>query len=102
MSDRCEYGSGHVGLLSAFAVSAAAATPEMNSGSLHRYLAEAVWYPTALLVLSAGFPAVAGSPALVADWSSPITAWHLFRTTGGRRFADGDGKRSAVDSMCRS
>jgi len=24
-------------------------TPEMNSGSLHRYLAEAVWYPTALL-----------------------------------------------------
>jgi hypothetical protein len=25
------------------------ATPEMNSGSLHRYLAEAVWYPTALL-----------------------------------------------------
>jgi hypothetical protein len=30
-------------------VSADAGTPEMNSGSLHRYLAEAVWYPTALL-----------------------------------------------------
>jgi len=42
-------GSGHVSLLSAFTVSAAAGTPEMNSGSLHRYLAEAVWYPTALL-----------------------------------------------------
>jgi hypothetical protein len=42
-------GSGHVSLLSAFTVSAAADTPEMNSGSLHRYLAEAVWYPTALL-----------------------------------------------------
>jgi hypothetical protein len=42
-------GSGHVSLLSAFTVSADADTPEMNSGSLHRYLAEAVWYPTALL-----------------------------------------------------
>jgi hypothetical protein len=42
-------GAGHVSLLSAFTVSAAADTPEMNSGSLHRFLAEAVWYPTALL-----------------------------------------------------
>jgi hypothetical protein len=42
-------GSGHVSLLSAFTVSAGAGTPEMNSGSLHRFLAEAVWYPTALL-----------------------------------------------------
>ena len=42
-------GSGQVSLLSAFTVSAAADTPEMNSGSLHRYLAEAVLYPTALL-----------------------------------------------------
>jgi hypothetical protein len=42
-------GSGQVSLLSAFIVSADAGTLEMNSGSLHRYLAEAVWYPTALL-----------------------------------------------------
>ena len=42
-------GSGHVALLSAFAVSQDGGTLEMNSGSLHRYLAEAVWYPTALL-----------------------------------------------------
>jgi hypothetical protein len=42
-------GSGQVSLLSAFTVSADADTPEMNAGSLHRYLAEAVWYPTALL-----------------------------------------------------
>jgi hypothetical protein len=42
-------GSGQVALLSAFPVSSAAGTPEMNSGSLHRFLAEAVWYPTALL-----------------------------------------------------
>jgi uncharacterized protein DUF6544 len=42
-------GSGHVSLLSSFTVGEDAGTPEMNSGSLHRYLAEAVWYPTALL-----------------------------------------------------
>jgi hypothetical protein len=42
-------GSGQVSLLSAFTVSAAANSLEMDSGSLHRYLAEAVWYPTALL-----------------------------------------------------
>jgi len=42
-------GSGHVSLMSAFTVAEGTGTPEMNSGSLHRYLAEAVWYPTALL-----------------------------------------------------
>jgi hypothetical protein len=42
-------GSGQVSLLSAFTVSSASGGLEMNSGALHRYLAEAVWYPTALL-----------------------------------------------------
>jgi hypothetical protein len=42
-------GSSDVRLLSALTISAAADRPELNSGSLHRYLAEAVWYPTALL-----------------------------------------------------
>lgn len=42
-------GSGRVSLLSAFAFAAETAVPELNSGALHRYLAEAVWYPTALL-----------------------------------------------------
>jgi hypothetical protein len=42
-------GSGQVSLLSAFTVSNVSDTPEMNSGALHRFLAEAVWYPTALL-----------------------------------------------------
>jgi hypothetical protein len=42
-------GSGRVSLMSAFAVSGATGDLEMNSGSLHRYLAEAVWYPNALL-----------------------------------------------------
>jgi hypothetical protein len=42
-------GSGQVALLSAVRVSAAEGEVAMNSGSLHRFLAEAVWYPTALL-----------------------------------------------------
>jgi hypothetical protein len=43
------YGSGQVSLISAFTVAAAGGNLAMNSGALHRYLAEAVWYPTALL-----------------------------------------------------
>ncbi|MBN4058632.1 hypothetical protein JYT18_00185 [Desulfocapsa sp. AH-315-J15] len=42
-------GSGRVSLLSSFCIASAAGTPELNSGALHRYLAEAVWFPTALL-----------------------------------------------------
>jgi hypothetical protein len=42
-------GSGQVSLLSALLITAAGGNPQMNSGALHRYLAEAVWYPTALL-----------------------------------------------------
>jgi hypothetical protein len=42
-------GSGHVSVLSLFTVAADAGTLEMNSGSLHRFLAEAVWYPAALV-----------------------------------------------------
>jgi len=42
-------GSGRVSLLSAFPVAADGGTAEMNAGSLHRYLAESVWYPSALL-----------------------------------------------------
>jgi hypothetical protein len=42
-------GSGRVSLMSALTVGEDSGTPEMNSGSLHRYLAEAVWYPAALL-----------------------------------------------------
>jgi len=42
-------GSGRVILLSAFPLAAEAGVAELNSGALHRYLAEAVWFPTALL-----------------------------------------------------
>lgn len=41
-------GAGQVALLSAIPVGGAGGTMEMNSGALHRFLAEAVWYPTAL------------------------------------------------------
>lgn len=43
------HGSGQVSFLSAFTIAADGGNLEMNSGALHRYLAEAVWYPTALL-----------------------------------------------------
>lgn len=42
-------GSGRLSLLSAFSVASERGAPELNSGALHRYLAEAVWCPTALL-----------------------------------------------------
>lgn len=42
-------GVGKVDLLSIFPIITESNIAELNSGSLHRYLAEAVWYPTALL-----------------------------------------------------
>jgi hypothetical protein len=42
-------GSGQVSFLSAFTIFSDSRRPELNSGALHRFLAEAVWYPTALL-----------------------------------------------------
>jgi len=41
-------GAGQVSLLSALPISGAGGNPEINAGALHRFLAEAVWYPTAL------------------------------------------------------
>ena len=46
-SDGCA--SSHVKLFSRISVGADSGRPELNSGALHRFLAEAVWYPTALL-----------------------------------------------------
>ena len=42
-------GSGKVSLLSAMTMGYDRNKPELNSAALYRYLAEAVWYPTALL-----------------------------------------------------
>ena len=42
-------GAGNVSLMSAITVDSDEDNPELNSGALYRYLAEAVWHPTALL-----------------------------------------------------
>ena len=42
-------GAGKVSLMSAITIGNDENTPELNSGALYRYLAEAVWHPTALL-----------------------------------------------------
>lgn len=42
-------GGGSVSFLSVLPVAVAARARELDSGALHRYLAEAVWFPTALL-----------------------------------------------------
>lgn len=42
-------GAGQVSLLSVIRIASDGGTPQMNSGALHRFLAEAVWSPTALL-----------------------------------------------------
>lgn len=42
-------GTGQVQVLSALTIASDRNKPELNSASLHRYLAEAVWYPSALL-----------------------------------------------------
>jgi hypothetical protein len=61
-------GSGQVSLMSAFPVSAATGGLKMNSGSLHRYLAEAVWYPSALLPSSQlQWTPIDGTKALATD-----------------------------------
>lgn len=41
--------SGRVRLFSAFTLASASNDPELNSGALHRFLAESAWYPFALL-----------------------------------------------------
>ena len=41
-------GSGRVSLMSVVPMGSEAGSEEINSGALHRYLAEAVWYPSAL------------------------------------------------------
>ena len=41
--------SSHIKFLSKIPLGGDSGRPELNSGALHRYLAEAAWYPTALL-----------------------------------------------------
>lgn len=51
-------GFGQVALLSTIPIASAGGNPEMNAGALHRFLAEAVWYPSALF------------PSPVLSWSA--------------------------------
>jgi len=73
-------GSGAVTLLSALTVASESDRPELNSGALHRYLAEAVWYPTALLP-SAGveWSAIDSTRALATLTDSDVSVSLEFR-----------------------
>jgi len=67
-------GSGRVSLFSAIPMGADRGRPELNSGALHRYLAEAVWYPTALLPSNAlRWSPVSSTKALATLEDSGIT-----------------------------
>src|SRR5690606_36959427 len=46
---RRRHGSGRVSLLSTLKIAEAAGRPELDASALHRYLAESVWFPSALL-----------------------------------------------------
>ena len=73
-------GSGQVSFLSAFTVAAAGGNLEMNSGALHRYLAEAAWYPTALLPSAKlRWSAIDGNTALATLTDNGVTVSLEFR-----------------------
>ncbi|MEX0870550.1 MAG: DUF6544 family protein [Aquisalimonadaceae bacterium] len=77
------HGSGQVSFLSAFTVAAAGDNPEMNSGALHRYLAEAVWYPTALLPsANLQWSAIDDNTALATLTDNGVTVSLVFRFNG--------------------
>lgn len=81
-------GSGQVSLLSAVTVAADRGRPELNAAALHRYLAEAVWYPAALLP-SAGvqWSPVDGRRALATLTDSGFTVSLEFRFNGADEVA---------------
>lgn len=73
-------GSGRVAFLSAFAVGSDNNIPELNSAALHRYLAEGVWYPTALLPQSGvTWSAIDDNSALATLTHNNITVSLKFR-----------------------
>jgi hypothetical protein len=78
-------GAGRVSVMSALAVSSHSALPELNSGALHRSLAEAVWTPSALLP-SAGvrWSPISGNAALatLADHGTEVSLEFRFDDAG--------------------
>jgi len=78
-------GSGQVSFMSAIRLESAAGTHQMNSGSLHRFLAEAVWYPTALLPGERlHWTAIDGTKALatLADGDTSVSLEFRFNAAG--------------------
>jgi hypothetical protein len=73
-------GYGQVALLSAVPLASDGGNFEMNSGSLHRFLAEAVWYPSALLPSSQlMWTPVDDSRAVATLTKGPVTVSLEFR-----------------------
>lgn len=82
-----EEGSSHVSLFGALPVGGAASTPELDEAALQRYLAEAVWYPTALL------------PANGVSWESVDDRTARATLTCGDKSASLTFHFSAIDSQ---
>ncbi len=79
-SYRLGIASRRVRLLSFLPLASGAASPELNAGSLHRYLAEAAWYPTALLPSEAlRWSALDGNKALATLTDSNVSVSLEFR-----------------------
>ncbi|MCC5867846.1 MAG: hypothetical protein JJU27_04980 [Gammaproteobacteria bacterium] len=99
-------GSGRVSLLSAITFASEEGIAELNSGALHRYLAEGVWFPTALLPQSG----VAWSPidehsalATLTDRGTSVSLKFYFNELGeatgiysAGRFGQFDGRYKKV------
>lgn len=78
-------GSGRVSLLSSVRLGMEAGTAELNAGALHRYLAESVWFPTALLPQSGvNWTAIDESTALatLTDRSTRVSLEFRFHDSG--------------------
>ena len=97
-------GSGRASLLSTVALASEAGAPELNSGALHRYLAEAVWCPTALLPESG----VAWSPiddhsalATLCDRGTTVSLKFRFNDIGEVTGIFSDGRFGRFDGVFR-
>ncbi|HEX2138760.1 MAG TPA: DUF6544 family protein, partial [Woeseiaceae bacterium] len=77
--------SARVSFLSVIRLGVEAGTPQLNAGALHRYLAESVWFPTALLPQSGiEWSDIDDCTALATliDRSTPVTLEFRFGRSG--------------------
>jgi hypothetical protein len=97
-------GSGHASFLSALALKEQTNVPELNSGALHRYLAEAVWFPTALLPQSGvQWTAIDEQSALatLVDGSPRVTLVFRFNEDNEVTHIESDGRWGYFDGIYR-